>query len=124
MRLFKTRVFQRFALNEGIEDAVLLEAAKRVSQGLVATDLGSGLFKQRVARKGSGESGGYRTLLAYKEGERIIFLHGFAKNKQDNITATELKNLKILAKQMLLYDNETLNKLLITHELVEVFDEI
>jgi hypothetical protein len=45
-----------------------------------------GLIKQRVARKGQGRSGGFRTVIAYRAGTRAVFLFGFAKNERDNIS--------------------------------------
>lgn len=51
-------------------------------------------MKQRVAREGQGRSGGYRTILAFRRGARIVFLHGFAKNDQANLSNLELRDLK------------------------------
>src|ERR1700683_1838925 len=59
-------------------------------RGLIDADLGSGLLKQRVARAGEGRSGGYRTIIAYRAGDRAVFLYGFAKNERDNIGDDEL----------------------------------
>jgi hypothetical protein len=38
---------------------------------LVDADLGGGLIKQRVARKGKGKSGGYRMLVAYRVADTV-----------------------------------------------------
>jgi hypothetical protein len=54
MRVFKTKPFARFASQEDIADDQLREAASRVVQGLVDADLGGGVIKQRIARKGNG----------------------------------------------------------------------
>ena len=64
-------------------------------------DLGSHLYKVRVARKGSGKSSGYRTILVYKENERAIFVYGFAKNEMENISSSELKTFKTLGNNLL-----------------------
>ena len=90
MRIFKTKPFMRFARRERLADAVLVEALERAEKGLLAADLGGGLFKQRVARAGQGRSGGYRTLIAIRWGTRAVFLLGFAKSDRENITADEL----------------------------------
>ena len=45
----------------------LCDAIARAERGLVDADLGGGLIKQRVARRGGGRSGGYRTVIAYRE---------------------------------------------------------
>ena len=47
LQTFKTRAFARFADREGLVDA----------------DLGGGVIKQRIARKGGGRSGGFRTIV-------------------------------------------------------------
>lgn len=90
MAILQTRQFARFARREGIKDAYLCEAAARAERGLVDADLGGGLIKQRIARQGQGRSGGFRTLMAFREGQHTICLYGFAKNERDNIGADEL----------------------------------
>ena len=56
MRIFKSRWFKRFARREGIADAALREAAARAEKGQIDADLGSGVIKQRIARKGQGRN--------------------------------------------------------------------
>jgi len=56
----------------------------------VDADLGGGLVKQRVARRGERRSGGYRTLMAFRAGSRTVFVYGFAKSERDNIGPDEL----------------------------------
>ena len=94
MRLFKTKWFMRYARQEKLEDHSLCDAIERAERGLVDADLGGGIIKQRVARKGQGRSGGYRLLIAYRSGKRAVFLYGFAKSERDNIEADELETLK------------------------------
>ena len=90
MRIFKTKSFARFARREDIADRALCESVVRAEQGLIDADLGGGLIKQRVARMGAGRSGGYRTLLAYRRGDRRYFVYGFGKNERNNLTAADL----------------------------------
>lgn len=52
MRIFKTKWLARFTRHEQITDASLREAVTRAESGLIDADLGGGLIKQRVARKG------------------------------------------------------------------------
>jgi len=101
VRIFKTKLFAKFARRERIPDASLSEAIERAGQGLVDADLGGGVIKQRVARQGQGRSGGYRTLIAYRLGDFAVFLFGFAKKDRDDITDGELDVLKITAAQWL-----------------------
>lgn len=101
MRIFKTRLFAKFARRERIPDASLSEAIERAGRGLVDADLGGGVIKQRVARQGQGRSGGYRTLIAYRFDDFAVFLFGFAKSDRDNIADDELDVLKTNAAQWL-----------------------
>ncbi len=52
MRVFKNKAFSRFADKNEISDEGLCEAVRRASRGLVDADLGGGVIKQRLARKG------------------------------------------------------------------------
>ena len=101
MRIFKTRLFAKFARRERIHDASLREAIERAGRGLIDADLGGGVIKQRVGRQGQGRSRGYRTLIAYRFGEFAVFLFGFAKSDRDNIDASELYVLRANAGQWL-----------------------
>jgi hypothetical protein len=93
LRIFMTRWMARFVRKSGIEDALLIEAIDRAEKGLIDADLGGGVIKQRVGRPGQGRSGGYRTLIAFRSGDRAVFVFGFAKNEQDNISRDNLRNL-------------------------------
>ena len=92
MRVFKTRAVARFCKSEAITDGQLTDAIARAERGLINADLGGGLIKQRVARPGKGKSGGWRTLIAYRKGQRAVFLFGFAK-----VTATTSRPISLLA---------------------------
>ena len=80
MRIFKTKWFVRYVRQERISDHGLRDAIERAERGLVDADLGGGVIKQRVARPGQGRSGGYRMLIAYRSGNRAVFMYGIAKN--------------------------------------------
>jgi hypothetical protein len=97
VRIFKVKAVARFARRERIRDASLREAVQRAERGLIDADLGGGLIKQRVARTGQGRSGGYRMMIAYRTGDRAVFLLGFAKNEYDNVSEGELTALRKLA---------------------------
>ena len=94
MRVFKTRWFVRYARRERIGDQGLHDAVECAERGLIDADLGGGVIKQRIARTGQGRSSGYRLLLAYRSGDRAVFLYGFAKNERDNIEDDELETLR------------------------------
>jgi hypothetical protein len=112
VQVFKTKDFARFARRERIIDDALCAAIERAERGLIDADLGGGVIKQRVPRKGQGRSGGYRTLIAYRSGERSMFTFGFAKSDQDNISDDQLDLLKTAAKRTLEADAKTVQALL------------
>lgn len=101
MRTFKTKPVARIARQLRISDQALKDAIERAGRGLIDADLGGGLIKQRVARPGQGRSGGHRTIVAYRAGQRAVFLYAFAKNELDNITADELRTFKELGTALL-----------------------
>jgi hypothetical protein len=86
---------------ESISHSDLLTAVKRAEDGLVDADLGGGIIKQRIPRNNEGRSGGFRSILVFRSGERAFFIHGFAKNDRENISKSELKALKLLAQELL-----------------------
>ena len=104
MQTFKTKAFARFANREGLEDPALVEAVERARRGLVDADLGGGVIKQRIARKGRGRSGGFRTIVLFRRGELAFFVYGFAKSDRENLRADELAAFRLLADEYLALD--------------------
>ena len=97
MRIFKNKVFSRYARKQGISDSVLAAAISEIESGLIDADYGGHLVKKRIARQGGGKSGGHRTILAYVKGDKAFFMFGFAKNDRDNIDRDEVRDFKKLA---------------------------
>ena len=94
MRIFRNQWITKFAKKHKISDAELIEAVERADKGVIDADLGGGVIKQRIARQGQGRSGGYRSLIFFRRGERAFFMTAFAKNDRENITNKELAELK------------------------------
>ena len=46
----------------------------RARSGWVDADLGGGVIKQRIARKGGGRSSGFRTIVLFRRGELAFFV--------------------------------------------------
>jgi hypothetical protein len=120
MRVFKNKPFARFARKNDISDSDLCKTIQDADHGLIGADLGGGVIKQRLARKGSGKSGGFRTMIFFRAGERAIFVHGFAKNEVENIRSDELIALKKLAGVMLAYRKEEIEMAIASGTLMEV----
>ncbi len=108
MQTFKTKAFARFANREGLEDGALCEAIGRARSGLIDADLGGGVIKQRIARKGGGRSGGFRTIVLFRRGELAFFVYGFAKSDRDNLRRDELATFRLLADEYLSLDQDGL----------------
>ena len=85
LQIFKTKNFSKWAKKERIVDRHLKKVASELIQGLSYNELGSGLFKKRIACPGQGKRGSYRTLLAFKKNDRLIFMFGFSKSDRENI---------------------------------------
>ena len=122
MRIYKTRQFDKWAGKEGLNDAALKAAVAEMENGLIDADLGGHVVKKRVALPGRGKSGGARTLLAWRIGDRAFFVYGFAKNERDNIDDKELKALKQLAAIQLALNAAQLEQALTAGTLIEVND--
>jgi len=120
VRVFKTKIFARYARKERIADESICEAVDRAARGLIDADLGGGLIKQRIARPGQGRSGGFRVIVLWRRKDRSIFLHGFAKNERDNIDGRDLGDLKDLAAMFLGYSSAKLDRAVVEGELLEV----
>jgi|WetSurMetagenome_2_1015567.scaffolds.fasta_scaffold149766_4 hypothetical protein len=101
MKKLKTKYFSRWARKSKIGDNQLLTAAQELEIGIFAANLGGNLYKIRIAGQSSGKSSGFRTIIAYRKDDRILYLYGFAKNERDNIESKELESLKKLAKDYL-----------------------
>jgi hypothetical protein len=123
VRIFKNKPFVRFARKAGLGDFELKRAIDDAERGLVDADLGGGVCKQRIARPGGGKSGGFRAIVLLRLGERAFFVHGFAKSTQGNIRDDELAAFKLLAAQMLTYDESAIAAALANGTLMEVKDD-
>lgn len=95
---------------------------ERAESGLVDADLGGGVIKQRVARTGQGKSGGYRTLILFRQGDKAIFAFGFAKSAQANISKADLALLRNAASEALEWSAGELDRLVALGTLVEIED--
>lgn len=124
MRIFANRWFARFADKQNIGDDDLREAVSRAERGLIDADLGGGVIKQRIARKGQGKSGGFRSVVLFRQGERAFFVYAFAKSDRDNIDQSELSTYKTAAAVYLNYTDNELALFLEQGTLMEISHEI
>ena len=120
MRIFKSKWFAKFARKERITDAKLCEAIKNAAQGIIDADYGGGVIKQRIARPNEGKSGGFRSIVLFRKGERSFFVYGFAKNELDNIDKSDEKDFKEWAKIILNASDAELDILVKNDKYMEV----
>ena len=123
MRLYKNRMFFKWAKSAGLTDAMLRDAANEIDAGLIEANLGRGLFKKRIARNGQGKRGGFRTIALFQKGHRTFFLYGFAKNQRDNLSKQDEAALKKLARNLLDTPDSKLKDMIINGDLYEVTHE-
>jgi hypothetical protein len=120
MRILKTRSFDKWAREVELNDDLLVEAVKEMSEGLYEANLGGNIFKKRVPLGARGKSGGARTIIAFKANDKAFFVYGFAKSKKGNISLKETEALKALAKIYFGYDDKQIKEALKLGALIEV----
>jgi hypothetical protein len=120
VRIFKNTWFDRFACKEGITNDELREMANQLEAGQAEADLGSGVYKVRVARSGEGKSGGYRVIVFFRREERLFYVYGFAKSHRSNIDQKETKEYKALAKKYLNLSDEIIERAIQTGIFIEI----
>ena len=123
MKIFKYRLFEKWATKQDISDDDLKKAVSEIENGLVDANLGGNVYKKRIRRLGQGKSSGYRTILLMKQDDKVIFAHGFAKGEKDNITKTELEGFKIMAEAFLNLPQAQLNTLIDNKNLIEISND-
>lgn len=120
MQAFKTRAFAKWARGEGLGDAALGTAVAEMEGGLIDAQLGGQVVMKRVAFPGRGKRGSARTVVAFRQSDKAIFIYGFAKSERGNVSEKELRALKLLAKELLGFTATSLNKALKAGELIEI----
>ena len=120
MQIFKTKIFRKFQRKAKVNNKALCDAIGRAEDGLIDADLGRGLIKQRIPLSGQGKSGGTRSIIAYRSGTRAVFIFGFAKSKQENITAADERDMADTGAMLLGLDVKAIAAMVLDEELFEV----
>ena len=123
MRKLITASARKWAQKQKLPDSAFNNAIAAIELEQSVSDLGSGLYKVRVARPGQGKSGGYRTLIVYRAGVRAIVVFGYAKSDLDNIATDELAFFRKLAKDLLALTEIELQRAIDGHVLYELRSE-
>ncbi len=114
--------FSKWVRKSKIDNESLLLAIKNIDSEN-SVDLGSGLYKVRVARLNQGKSGGYRTLLVYKRERFALFVYGFTKNERKDLSAREMSIFKKQAKQILEFDVKQIKHAIICGDFIKLESE-
>jgi hypothetical protein len=100
-RIYITKGVRKWAKKHNLLEADLINSIREMEAGLISARLGGNIYKQRIAVRGRGKSGGARTIIAAHFGFRAIFLYGFEKNQRTNIKPEEEEALKVIAHDLL-----------------------
>ncbi len=120
MKIYKYRIFYQWATAEGLTDELLKAAVSEITNGLYEANLGSGLYKKRIAQPGKGKRGSYRTVLAFKKEQQAFFIYGFAKNVKSDMSESEKRLYRQLAKDLLNASASDIQRFLAMNRLIEV----
>lgn len=98
----QTAAFIAQAKAEGMTEAEVTTAVNIIAANPTGgVSLGSGLYKVRVPREGSGKSGGYRIITLYvSENNPVILLAVLSKSNAANFTAKAIANMKEAARSI------------------------
>lgn len=97
MERYKLRDFAKWAKKEGILDDELAVVVSEMSRGLLGDRLGAHIYKKRIKVDGRGKRGGARAIVLYKDKDVTLFLYGYLKNDQADISQNEEKQLRVFA---------------------------
>ena len=124
MLKLKTKWFNKWAKKNLISDEILLDTLKNIQNKLGVVDLGSGLYKVRTHKTGKGKSGGFRTIVVYREEYVSIFVFGFSKTDKGNLNNEELKYFKKLSKDLLSITKEEYIKLVKLGDFISIKEKL
>lgn len=120
MKKLMTKHFSKWASKQNLPIDELSKALNEMEDGIFEANLGDNVYKKRIRFEGKGKSGSGRTIICYKQEDRAIFVHGFAKNEKSNLTPKELHAFKEFAKVLLGLSSESLIIAIKKGDLLEV----
>lgn len=120
MKKLMTKHFSKWASKHKISENALITALAELQVGLFEASLGGYLYKKRIRFEGQGKSRSGRTVICYKNEERAIFIHGFAKNEKSNLSKKESHAFKELSKILLGFSEIEIRAAIENGDLIEV----
>ncbi len=115
-----TKQFSKWASKQQIPKNELKKALQEVKAGNFEANLGGQIYKKRIRFQGKGKSGSGRTIVCYRKKDRIIFIHGFAKNEKSNLTKKELAGFKEFAQILLGFSQKAIKTAIKNGDFIEV----
>lgn len=97
MERYKLKDFAKWAKKEGISDEALGVVVYEMSRGLLGDRLGAHIYKKRLKVEGRGKRGGARAIVLFKDKDVTLFLYGYLKNEQADISQNEERQLRLFA---------------------------
>lgn len=101
MENYKLKDFAKWARKVRISDQNLSQVIMEMNRGLLGDRLGANVYKKRVKIDGRGKSAGGRVVILYKNNNLSLFLYGFLKNEQENISRKEEQQLRVFANEFI-----------------------
>ncbi len=123
MYYLMTKKFNKWVKKKNLSTQALTKSLTEVVDGIFEASLGGHIYKKRIARHDKGKSGGFRTIICFKQSDLIIYLHGFSKSSKEDISDKELQSLKELATILLNMNHKELKKAISSGVLLEVNNE-
>lgn len=99
MEKYKLKDFAKWAKKERVSDEALVDVVAEMSRGLLGDRLGANIYKKRIKIDGRGKRGGGRVIVLFKDKDVTLFLYGYLKNEQGNISENEERQLRIFANE-------------------------
>lgn len=94
MLFIETPIFTRQAADILRDDDLQTLQSVLLDHPTAGVSLGGGLFKIRWGVAGRGKRGGIRVIYLYRRGDVVILAYLFPKNVQDDLTPSQLKQLR------------------------------
>jgi hypothetical protein len=109
MEIFVTDDFDDFMKVARLSDQDIKRTAKEVQDGLFDADLG-GVIKKRIAPKGMSKRDASRSIIAFRQGDKIFFVDGWRKSdvpkKGKEIPDKLLETYRLLGRCLLSASNK------------------
>jgi hypothetical protein len=98
---YKLKEFAKWATKEGVSDQALAAVVSEMTRGLLGDRLGAHIYKKRIKLEGRGKSGGARAIVLFRDKDVTLFLYGYLKSEQGNISPNEEKQLRVFSSEFM-----------------------